>query len=102
MQEEEEEDADHPLRRRSSSRSVRSAASTKPRLRAALAATKESREDEDEREARRGREAKRKQEGQRAVLIHQVCTLLFYISWSWTGSAQVLRLRNGLERIMGH
>ncbi|VDB85245.1 unnamed protein product [Peniophora sp. CBMAI 1063] len=62
-----EEDEDHPLRRRSSSRSVRSTASTKPRLRAALAATRESRE--EGREAR-GREARR--EGQRAVLVHQV------------------------------
>lgn len=69
--EEEEEDADHPLRRRSSSRSVRSTTSTKPRLRAALAATRESGEYEEERE-RRGREAKRRQEGQRAVLVHQV------------------------------
>ncbi|KZV66654.1 carbohydrate-binding module family 50 protein [Peniophora sp. CONT] len=71
-EEEEGEDADHPLRRRSSSRSVRSVASTKPRLRAALAATRESAEFDEEREARRGREAKRRQEGQRAVLVHQV------------------------------
>lgn len=81
------EDADHPLRRRSSSRSVRSVASTKPRLRAALAATRESAEFEDEREARRGREAKRRQEGQRAVLVHQVRAVwhmfvVFGVSWT--------------------